>query len=128
MVALALAAFVALTLLALRAEAFAPLRPMVRRGSLVCRSQFGGDEFARQAAAPVKTASSEPPQEDPQQPDEVKEEEEKSRRYSDAMVQKLRRETEALGGDPNKKSANPILIIFGVVGALAILTFATGQM
>ena len=127
MVAHALAALIALTLLALRAEAFAPLRPMVRRGSLVCRSQFGGDEFARQAAAPVKTASSEPPQED-QPADEVKEEEEKSRRYSDAMVQKLRRETEALGGDPNKKSANPILIIFGVVGALAILTFATGQM
>ena len=53
-------------------------------------------------------------------------EEEKRRSYSSSMKDKLRREAEALGGDPNVKSANPIAIIAAVVGVLALASFGTG--
>lgn len=55
-------------------------------------------------------------------------EEEKRRSYSSSMKDKLRREAEALGGDPNVKSANPIAIIAAVVAVLALASFGTGAL
>jgi len=40
---------------------------------------------------------------------------------SNEMRERLRRESQALGGDPNVKGANPILIIGAIIGALVIL-------
>ena len=52
--------------------------------------------------------------------------EEKKREISSFMKDKMRREAESLGGNPNVASANPILIVSAVIGVLAILSFATG--
>ena len=64
--------------------------------------------------------------ESPETTEKLMIEEERQRSYSNSMKEKLRREAEALGGDPNVKSANPIALIGGIVGVLAILSFASG--
>ena len=64
--------------------------------------------------------------ESPETTEKLMIEEERQRSYSNSMKEKLRREAEALGGDPNVKSANPIALIGGIVAVLAVLSFASG--
>lgn len=54
--------------------------------------------------------------------------EDKKRELSDFMKNKMRREADSLGGNPDKASANPILVVSAIVGVLAILSFATGAL
>ena len=112
-------------------EAFAPVGRCSVRRFATFRSNFG-DEFGRSTPAkPTSTTA-----------DSVKkvedelaapgadavEERETERKFSSAMIDKMRRETDALGGNPNAKSANPIVIVSGVIALLAVLAFLTGSL
>jgi hypothetical protein len=106
---------IALVVLSLHCEAFSPRA--VLQGRRITRALANQNDI-------------EPMGNDAQLSADEKEmlEEEKRRSYSSSMKDKLRREAEALGGDPNVKSANPIAIIAAVVAVLALASFGTGAL
>jgi len=108
---------IALVVLSLHCEAFSPRA--VLQGRRICSTR-----------ALANQNDIEPMGNDAQLSADEKEmlEEEKRRSYSSSMKDKLRREAEALGGDPNVKSANPIAIIAAVVAVLALASFGTGAL
>lgn len=95
-----------------------------RASTLRLKSQFGNEFGSREPSKQVTTTNQE--LNTPEPNNNEASEEEKKRELSDMMKQKMRREAQSLGGDPNAKSSNPILLIAGAVALLAVLSFATG--
>jgi len=79
-----------------REEHEKPVKPVV--GTEPTKDEVNGEEMV-----PVTPASVRPPPE-----------------ISDSMKERLRRESQSLGGDPNVAGANPILIISAIIGILVI--------
>ena len=112
-------------------EAFAPVGRCSVRRLATFRSNFG-DEFGR--STPAKPTGATAADSVNKVEDELAapgadavEERETERKFSSAMIDKMGRETDALGGNPNAKSANPIVIVSGVIALLAVLAFLTGS-
>ena len=106
-----------------RADAFSPATHGLFPRKCVLHSS--GNEFGRPEPPKPSTLAS-ATEEALEKIDAELGEEEKRAELSDMMKSKLRREAQSLGGDPNAKSSNPILIIGGAVALLALLSFATG--
>lgn len=101
-----------------------PLRKSAARLQL---SNKFGDEFGREVKPPATSSTPVPTEAGAEVDAEaLAVAEEKKRELSDFMKNKMRREADSLGGNPDKASANPILIVSAIVGVLAILSFATG--